>query len=282
MMRAIAEFIMRSRIHASVALLLGFFLPILQQSIVGLVTLRNGVREGLFLVAIALVFSVIATSIGIASSPYFWGTLLSLLAVLLPTTVLRATSSWSVALQVLVAMALVSAISAVELLPELLDEFQQYLSLMLAVMNSQSSPEELLDPSMVSVTGLLGMSVLLNGLVGLLLARWLQSLLYNPGGFGSEFRQLRLGLVPSSLFLLGFLYCVSQGSNYFFWYGVFAIPLILVAVSTVHFMVVRRRMSNIYLLVLYVAMIVFSPILLMLVILGYLDSWLNIRDRYGK
>jgi len=42
-----------------------------------------------------------------------------------------------------------------------------------------------------------------NSFTGVLLGRWLQALLYNPGGFGAEFRELRLGLIVSIVCFAG-------------------------------------------------------------------------------
>jgi hypothetical protein len=43
------------------------------------------------------------------------------------------------------------------------------------------------------MTGIMGATLSVSLLCCLFLGRWCQSLLYNPGGFGEEFRQLRLG-----------------------------------------------------------------------------------------
>jgi hypothetical protein len=43
------------------------------------------------------------------------------------------------------------------------------------------------------MTGIMGATLSVSLLCCLFLGRWWQSLLYNPGGFGEEFRQLRLG-----------------------------------------------------------------------------------------
>ena len=49
MMRALAEFIMRSRITAILVALVGSWVPLLTQGTIGLVTLRKGWQEGILI-----------------------------------------------------------------------------------------------------------------------------------------------------------------------------------------------------------------------------------------
>ena len=68
--------------------------------------------------------------------------------------------------------------------------------------------------------------------------------------------------------------------DYVFWASLFAAPLVLVAIAVVHSLVKAKDISNYWLVMFYALMIVFTPALLVLAVLGCLDSWLNIRSRF--
>ena len=148
-----------------------------------------------------------------------------------------------------------------------------------AMVGGNSIQTDLPEPSVTVISGFLGFGLLFNGLTGLILARWWQSLLYNPGGFGDEFRQLRLTPLTSVPLLAITLLCLGQGMDYIFWASLFAAPLVLAAIALVHNLVNAKGVSRHWLLAFYLLMIVFTPALLALVALGCLDSWLNIRRR---
>lgn len=57
---------------------------------------------------------------------------------------------------------------------------------------------ELLAEAAALMTSVLAAGYVVNMMLTLLLARWWQSLLYNPGGFGREFRELRLPSGPGA------------------------------------------------------------------------------------
>ena len=277
MMRALAEFIMRGRLQAAILPLLS--VPLLTQGAIALVALRKGAIEGALMVLVSLVPALLAWIMGRPSEAIFWGTLLGVLSVYVPAVFLRATTSWSFSVLACLATSSLTVLAVVTMVPGLSETFGQATATLVAVMQGQSPDTALPEPSFVALSGLLAMGMLFNGLAGLLIARWWQAMLYNPGGFGEEFRSFRIGILPSMLCMILVVLCYFQSVDYSFWATTFAGPLILVAIAIVHSVVKVRQLSRHWLFVFYILIVIFSPLLLVLSIIGFIDSWLNIRGR---
>jgi hypothetical protein len=279
MMRSLAQFIMRGRLQAGIVALLSFAVPLLPLGAIGLIVLRHGAREGLLLITVALVPAVLSGLLGKSGVVVFWGTLLGLLAVYIPALFLRALVSWTAALQAALITALLTVGLGLLAIPELLAAFSDMTALFLAGLSGQALSDTLPVPSQIAVSGFMAMAIFLNGVTGLLLARWWQALLYNPGGFGREFRALRLGILSSSLCAAVVALCYWQGPDYSFWATTFAGPLMLVAIAIVHSMARQQKVNRTWLVVFYLLIIIFSQMVLVLAVIGLADSWLNIRKR---
>ncbi len=281
-MRALAEFIMRGRLQASVVVLFGVALPILPLAAVGLVSLRKGPREGAFMVMMGIMPALIAWLIGKPASIVLWGTLLGFIVVYVPAVLLRLTVSFALMVQALVVTAIVCGLFTLAFAPGLLESFEKMTALFIATMEGKSLDSELITPSSVALSGFVAMAFALNALAGLLLARWWQSLLYNPDGFGVEFRELRLPIGASVLCAVLVVLFHYYGVDYSFWATTLALPLILVALSIVHSMAKHRQLSKAWLAIFYLFVASSSILLLLLAFVGFIDSLLNIRDRFWR
>lgn len=276
-MRALAEFIMRGRLQASVVVLFSVTLPILPLAAIGLVSLRKGPREGALMLMVGMIPALIAWLLGKPVSIILWGTLLGLLAVYIPAVILRLTVSLATMVQALLITAVGCGLFTAVFVPELLESLT---SLFIAMMEGRSSDSELIKPSVVMMSGFITMAFLLNSLAGLLLARWWQSLLYNPEGFGEEFRALRLPLGFTGLCAVLVVLFHYYGVDYSFWATIVAVPLVLIALSIVHSVARQRQVSKTWLVIFYVFVASSSIVLLVLAVIGFADSLLNIRDRF--
>jgi hypothetical protein len=127
---------------------------------------------------------------------------------------------------------------------------------------------------------LLGLSLVLT----ILLARWWQSLLYNPGGFRAEFHAL---LVPKSLAIavtalaaLVFSGTVAKDS---IWVDIFLISIMVYLVqglAVIHGIVGGRGLSKWWLAPVYVGLFFVPPhVILGLVMVGLVDSVVDFRSR---
>ena len=136
------------------------------------------------------------------------------------------------------------------------------------------------NPSDTFVLGLIAYVVALSGLGSLLLARWWQALLYNPGGFQQEFHQLRLMPVQALVCSLGAIYCLLQPQGYQAWASLFALPLLLTGIAIVHALVRARDLGKGWLVLMYFGLFVAAPLSAAISTLALVDTWFNLRDRW--
>ena len=113
----------------------------------------------------------------------------------------------------------------------------------------------------------------------LLFSRWLQALAFNPGGFGDEFRVLKLGYAASAFFFVASVALRYQGGSYLLWANLLAIPLLLVFFSIAHNIAKQRKIATPWLVLTYFVGIQFMPIA---VCIGCVDAWVNFRGRFAK
>lgn len=120
--------------------------------------------------------------------------------------------------------------------------------------------------------------------VSLLLARWWQALLYNPGGFGQEFRQLRFGKIAANVALVISIFAIATENE-------IAINLVFIIIvlmmfqglAVVHNLVAKCKLSPSLLTGVYIVML-FTLLhgaigLLLVALVGLLDNWLDLRFR---
>ena len=120
----------------------------------------------------------------------------------------------------------------------------------------------------------------LSAIVSLLVSRWWQALLYNPGGFQQEFHALRL----DSRFALILLAAVITGlylpSEYRPWLQLSSVPLMICGLALIHHSVKFLNVGGQWLALLYFGLVFTgSATAILLVSLGFADSILNLRSR---
>ncbi len=294
-MKALAAWIMKGRTRAAMAatvfLVLALLvtpLGLLSAAVVGLVTLRHGLREGalvslLGLVALGLLGALL---FGQPMALAFPG-LLVWLPLMALAEVLRATRSLRLVVELAVVLGLLMVAAQYLLLDDVTAHWQ-------ALLNEYAA--QVLDPAVVSeaereamvkgiapwMAGGLGAAWFLELVLSLFLARGWQALLYNPGGFSQEFRELRLGrwllvLVPL-LLLAGALQekpgILAQASL------VGMAAFLVQGVATVHGLVARLQGGQLWLVGFYFLLIFGMPASFTLVsALGFADGIVNFRAR---
>jgi len=197
MLGGLAQFVMKSRVSGMLFMLLATLVPLFvwfANAALALWTLRSGPRNGLIVGGGALAgyvaFEVLLT-----------GNLLgaSLLAVglwapvFLAALVLRSTVSLQQAINVIT----MAAVVVLGITLALFDAGDLAWTAVFGIDTSQLSGDAQTELgrffAMLPVG--LALSVWINSVIGLLLARHWQALLYNPGGFRREFHQFRVGTV---------------------------------------------------------------------------------------
>ena len=128
--------------------------------------------------------------------------------------------------------------------------------------------------------GLFVSSLMLGSMLSLLLARWWQAVLYNPGGFGEEFQSLRLGKTSAAVALLITLVTMAQPTDFMIALVMIVFSLYLLqGTSLLHAIVNGRKLNTVWLFVVY-ALIFFVPhIVVLMVLAGMIDAYLDFRRR---
>jgi len=299
-MRALANYIMRGPVQAvlvTAALALISLIPVLGMvsvlsgAAVALVTLRHGAKQGLMvllgasLVASIFMYFVFGTMIlGLMFALLLW------LPLLILALVFRGSSSWSMVLDAAAAMGVAGITLFYLLIGDPLQFWQMALGKILELMGTQGGMAELGQieqqiPAMAEwMTGMLAAALVMGLVLSIMLARWWQSLLFNPGGFQQEFYGLRqskiaaftvLVILTISLFDLG----VISGFA-----GDIMITVVvvysIVGLALIHALVARSGKHPAWLVSIYVLMFIMPPQMIMaLASAGFADSWLDFRKR---
>jgi len=117
----------------------------------------------------------------------------------------------------------------------------------------------------------------------LLLGRYWQSTFYNPGGFGTEFKQLRLPLVFSLPVILVMFSASQLDPELAGLMPVFTIPLMLAGLALFHGLVTQTKASPTWMVVIYIGIFVLGPYMYtLLIFVACLDSAWNFRARLPK
>ena len=280
-MRALAEFIMRGRAQACAVAFLGNLFPLISPATVGLVSLKEGSQEGLVVLLWAALPLIASYFFGQGSSLLAVISGFSLVLTLVAAAVLSATSSWQWTILTSMLTATVVTLLIGLLLGVETDLLIDRLSAMFAEIAAQQSSEiEPLAASRPLVLGASALMLVLSTVVCLAVSRWWQAMLFNPGGFGDEFRQLRLDMRVAGLSVGVFVLVLYLPTEYRFWADLMLVPLLLSGVSLMHYAVNVAALGSSWLVFMYIGLVVFGPVIGgLLVGLGLADSLLNLRLR---
>ena len=281
-MRRLAEFIMRGRMQAIVVVALASALPMmfwLGAAAASLVLLRRGLNDALSVIVWALLPAAVWVYFGDPRP------LLGILGALVIAYTLRVTASWSKALLasllVGVVFAWVLGIVFAQPLADLAAELNEIVAKMLTELYEQLSAEEQLQLQSLIVpvlTGLMAAVLQVLCVLSVLLARYWQAALYNPGGFGHEFKRLRLPAVIVFPLVFGMLFAPSLGIQAAILTPVCSVPLVFTGLAVVHGLVAKYRLGNFWLIGLYVGMVLFTQLTYpLLVVLAIVDSVFDFR-----
>lgn len=284
-MRALAEFIMRGRMQATLVVAGCAALPLLYWlgAAAGcLVLLRRGLRDALGVLALGLLPALI-----------WWlkfddpRALLVLLGSASLALVLRASESWSRVLLVSIAMGVVFSVvlgtafgpqiemlaqALIKVMPSLLGEVYQKMSV-----GEQARFASLIAPIL---TGLIAALLQIVSVLSLIVGRYWQALLYNPGGFGREFRAIRIPLGPAMLLLAGMVVTPNFGVQMSMLVPLCSVPLVFAGLALIHGLVAQKRLARFWLVGLYVTLLLFMQLIYpLLVVLAIVDSLIDFRGR---
>ncbi|NUU34155.1 hypothetical protein [Pseudomonas sp. C2B4] len=284
-MRALAEFIMRGRMQATLVVAGCAALPLLYWlgAAAGcLVLLRRGLKDALGVLALGMLPALI-----------WWlysddpRALLVLLGSASLALVLRASESWNRVLLVSIAMGVVFSVvlgtafgpqiemlaqALIKVMPSLLGEVYQKMSV-----DEQARFASLIAPIL---TGLIAALLQIVSVLSLIVGRYWQALLYNPGGFGREFRAVRIPLGPAMLLLAGMVVTPNLGVQMSMLVPLCSVPLVFAGLALIHGLVAQKRLARFWLVGLYVTLLLFMQLIYpLLVVLAIVDSLIDFRGR---
>jgi hypothetical protein len=299
MLRGIADFAMQGRWQAAVATALlsaaAMMLPplnYLASGVIALATLRMGPREGARVVtATLLVFILVAWLL--LGQMWIAGLVLlsSWLPVFVATLALGYSRSLATALLASSGLGLVTVLLMHVLVPDLAGWWRGMIEPFMTSLSEQpgwqlgvDETARLTDNLAAMMTGLIAAGVSFNAVVGLLIGRAWQAQLFNPGAFGEEFRQLRLGKPAAMVTAILMAVALTPMADAVRLLAD-CLPVMLVAfgiqgLAIVHAIVNLRQKGKAWLVTMYVLLVLMLPqMVMMLATLGVLDQWFDFRKR---
>lgn len=302
-MRGFANFILRGRLQATlvatIAAALTMVVPLFSHvsgGVVALVTLRNGMLEGMLIAlgAIAALATVGYLSalpneiVNVIVASMF---LLMWVPVLITANVLRTTRSINLALTVAGGLAAGAMLllyvfigDVVAWWRELLGGVLQPILEQMDVQMSAGDTGMMIDTLARVMSGALAATIVITTMTNLFIGRWLQSLLFNPGGFGAEFRSIRLGR-PVGIATAAVLALAGFGGGALGDFGLNLVFLLgamyaLHGLALAHAVVEQTRGHVAWLIALYVTIMLALPqVAMVLASAAFVDSWMDFRSR---
>ena len=294
-MLGLATFIMRGRsqaaLVAAVFAVLSLLFPLagmLSSATVALVTLRLGPVEGLIVGAFAGLASGLFAFAALGSPAPALGFALALwLPVWALAMVLRNTRSQPLAVSLASLMGLLIVVGLrigvgdpTLYWTELMEPIRQ--GLIEGGLTTEAGSQVLIAEVARWMTGAFAAAFYFQALLALFLGRWWQALLYNPGGFGSEFRDLHLsrGVGVLGMALLAWL-LVDQGNQWAADLLILVTPMLLLqGLALIHWLVKALQASRGWLVGVYALYLLAMPHAQVLTAgLGLADIWVNVRAR---
>ncbi|WP_371364303.1 hypothetical protein ACA097_15370 [Pseudomonas sp. QL9] len=277
-MRALADFVMRGRMQATLVVVLAAVLqPFfwLGAAAGSLVLLRRGAGDALGILVWALLPALAWWYLGDPSVT------LVLLGSAVLAQVLRTSMSWnrvmlaSVVLGVFYVL-LLSTVSA-GLVTGLAEAFRSVLPQVLSEAKLSADQQAELQAGLVpAVTGLLAASLQVISLLCLMLARYWQAALHNPQGFGREFRALRLSAPVAVSLLLGVLVVPLLGPQAAVLAPLCAVPLLFAGLALGHGLVALKRLPGFWLVLMYGLALMLGNVICLVAVV---DSLFDFRGR---
>lgn len=283
-MRSLAHFVMQGRTQAIVASALAtgsVFFSWIGAAVIALVTLSKGPQQGLVLLGWAAIPGSILVYFGEISP------LATIIGTYIVSMVLWSTRSWSLSL----VGATVSGLITGVLLLTIGDAYLQMLLGMLGDMFAQMQQQavqqgneqvQLRVPTAVQIAGLIALSNTMTVIVSLIIGRWWQAIVFNPGGFQREFHALRLSPVLVVILISLGILVSSFGIDYRFWAVIFGLPFVVAGFSLLHAFVAQRQLGTTTLVVAYIAWLLIDIFKVALLLIVIVDSWMDLRRFFSS
>lgn len=297
-MQFLAAYIMKGRMQAmmvasTLAILSLLFLPIsiVSSATIALVTLRLGGKEGLYVMLAGCAAAAGLSLLLFADSQFalirlvlwFWG------PVWLIAIVLREGRQLSRAVEIAVLLGIAGVLVFFGYEPDPVAFWRGILNVVAPLM-AQTQPDVAADNlkafieviSYYMTGGFAAVSVYML-LFGLLLGRWWQAGLYNPGGFRTEFLGLKghKNLAVATLLIIAMLWLTSGklaavNANVLVVLFVF---YTFIGTAVLHCVFANTKGSRFMVPFLYITLLAIPHVMVLIAICGLSDTWLDLRNK---
>jgi len=296
-MQFLAAYIMKGRMQAvtvaaTLAMLSLLFPPlsIVSSASVALVTLRLGGKEGLFVLLCACLVAMLLSMLLLGDYHY---ALISAVILWLPVwimaIILRVGRNLAVTIEIAVLLGVVAVIGfyGYEAEPKLFWQSMLVMMIQPVLAVQPDVPVEVVKQFIETishyVTGLLAAGSVFSLLFGLLLGRWWQDRLFNPGGFTNEYLSLK-GHVQLAIvtLLLGVAAALSSGQLAEVCWNVLVVLLVFycfVGTAVLHCVFSAMKGRRYLLPIFYVTLFAVPHLMVLIALCGISDAWLNLRNK---
>lgn len=303
-MRFLAVYIMQGRMQAvmvaSTFALLSLLLPmlnILSLAAIALVTLRHGVKEGLL---VCLIVAVVTTLLGVflfADGEFALAyTVFQWLPIWLIASALRVTQEMAKAIEIAVVLGIVVVIIFYSAMSDPATFWLRLLNTLIeplfVAMDDLTIDEKMhfINQASHYMTGMVVAAAVFSLLLGLLLARWWQAQLFNPGGFGQEFINIKTSSKFATVTLVIIVAALFDDGSLSELAWNICVPILIlytfIGAAIFHVLLSARKNSKVMIPVFYGIMTMLSlmnPLVLMpIAFAGLSDTWLNLRARISN
>ena len=275
---------MRGRLQALVVIMAGagsLLFCWISAAALALVILRKGVGSGAWLFMWALLpAGTLLYAYGDS------GPMTLLVGTMVLALVLRSTVSLSLAVLAGVGVGVLTGLALMAFSAEYLNQmvafFSEFLGALEEQLSKEGQPIVLSRPEAGQIAGMLGAVTATMSALCLLLARYWQAALYNPGGFGAEFKALQYSTAVSSTLAVAAIALWGLGEQYRSWAMICLLPLTFAGLALIHARVEALGQSKGWLMWFYIIWLLFDPVKFLLVLFVIADSWINFRQRWLK
>ena len=261
---------------------------------IALITLRISWQQGLIYTLLGSAVLTMVTylfeqdaSLGISAGLISW------LPIVFFASFLAQTGSWQGTLQALLTASIAGVLLFHLYEPEpalfwqkTLEQFKPILQE--AYKLSSTEADKLLQGMAAWMTAVFTAAIAVTVALALLLARHWQAMLYNPGGFGKEFRELSVGKIPALVMVLCILLAIVVNSTLAVEILIIAIGIFMLqGIAIAHSVVYQLEMGAGWLVALYILLFVLILVLLpqmfvLLAAFGIIDNFIDFRAKIAK
>ncbi len=293
-----ASFLMAGRMQAAifviVSTLISLLLPpmiVFSNAAIALITLRKGWQQGIIFTLLATA-TLVLISLAVkqtAGSGVIAG-LINWLPMVLLASILAMTNSWNKTLLLILALSAAGVLlfhlinsDAQAFWKPMLEQMKPMLQNMQTDQNV-SKLDETINNAASWMTGTFAAALAILNILSLIIARNWQARLYNPGGFGEEFRQIRIGKQASIALMVAIVVALLSSNQ-------IIVELIMVGLavfmfqglSLAHAVVKQREMNGRWLIGLYILMFLLPvQMIVLLATFGIIDNFADFRQKIAN